>query len=150
MAKEPQHTDVLLVDGSQAPPEVGSAITLQADWVTCTAHDFCLDHPDRHTPLGDKGLRRALVHDFSVDSNGDLSDRLVLNFQGDYPDAVWVFDKLYIQAKDPVGKPYKFKGLVINPKTGKADNLTSDYIDVVQDLKEIRAAIAFIREKLKI
>lgn len=149
MANEPQTSDVVLIDGSTGSPALGSVLKLQADWVTCTAHDFCLDHPDRHTP-GDKGVRRALVHDVSKDPQGKPSDRLALNFHGDYPDAVWVYDRLYIQAKDPVGKPYEFKAVEIDAKTGMANTLKRDSIDVVENLREIRAAIAVIREHLKI
>jgi hypothetical protein len=172
---EPQDPDILLVEGVKGSNPVGSAIKLQADWVTCSAHDFLLDNPDRHkgnSPPAD--IRRALVHDVSgwVSEKGvDVakSDRLAINFNGDYPDGVWVYDRLYIQAKMPMkedGTPDLTAYEIGNPElkehtagrywlraveldgNNQANLVPYSYIDVLQQFKEIREAIATIRVKL--
>jgi hypothetical protein len=68
-------TDVKLDQGPAA-----NILLLESDVVRCTAADFVLDSPSRHT--AGAGLRRALVHDFS--------DGLTINFGGDYPGGVTI------------------------------------------------------------
>ena len=68
-------TDVKLDQGQAA-----NILLLESDVVQCTAADFVLDCPSRHT--AGPGPRRAMVHDFS--------DGLTINYGGDYPGGVTI------------------------------------------------------------
>lgn len=72
--------------------------------VKVAAHDLLLDSPPRRGPLAaeQKGLRRALVHDFQ--------DGLTINWARDYPGGVSIYGKvtmpdgLSVQNMDVYGK----------------------------------------------
>jgi hypothetical protein len=84
--------------------------------VKITARDLIVDCPESR-PSKDKSSRRALAHLYVMPLGSRVgSERLVLNVEGDYPDGVWVCDKLVLHARPN-------SSLLLVNKTGSYNNL---------------------------
>lgn len=65
----------------------GDYVVVDGHWTKLRTHDLMLDSPSRR--LEQSGTRRALVH--------DPSDRLTINYNGDYPNGVRIAGSTVIQ-----------------------------------------------------
>ena len=65
----------------------GDYVVVEGQWTKLRTHDLMLDSPSRR--LEQSGARRALVH--------DQSDRLTINYNGDYPNGVRIAGGTVIQ-----------------------------------------------------
>jgi hypothetical protein len=129
--------------------EAGGWLDLDGDQIRCSATDFHLDAASRRGTEGQGRPRRALVH--------EVGDRLVINFEGDYPGGVCLQGGgLFLEGLrkyNPDGTPAEWVALQVLDKTETMKHLAAPTlvpvftVDLLAEINNLRWQVAMLCKK---